>query len=416
MSSATDSEFSGLIAKLPTPDGIANPYPIYRELRPHTPLPGYRDYPPGTVPGQDEPVSAWVLMKYNEVAAAARDHETFSSRDPLQEASSAPSLMLVNHDPPEHERLRNLVNVAFSRKEISSLLPWVSACIMEMLDELPRQNCEVVGELTSMIPARVMMRLFGQPDEDAAQCRRWATAFMLSADLTPEQREQSNKEMFEYFARRVQELAQAFENGEQLPEGLIAALIAAEVEGERLSIEEVIRFCVTLIVAGAETTTFLLANLIYNLATMPELAARLRADTSLVAAFIEESLRHSGPPQRLFRIATCDVVVGGREIREGDWVALFFGAANHDPDMFPNPESFDLDRPNHNRHLSMGLGIHHCLGFAVAKLEARAVVDAILERFPDMTLSTTAAVRQTSSLLTYSFERLYVDLERGITK
>ena len=121
MTTANDSDAADLVAALPAPGTIADPYPLYDALRPQTPVYGYQDYPPGTVPGQDEPVTAWVLMKYDEVAQAARDHDTFSSRDPLQEQSSAPTLMLVNHDNPEHDRLRRLVSVAFSRREVSEL-------------------------------------------------------------------------------------------------------------------------------------------------------------------------------------------------------------------------------------------------------------------------------------------------------
>ncbi|MGE3392666.1 MAG: cytochrome P450 [Gammaproteobacteria bacterium] len=395
-----------LVAALPRPDTIANPYPLYARLRPHTPVYGYRDYPPGTIPDQDAPVTAWVLMKYDEVARAARDHDTFSSRDPLQEQSSAPTLMLVNHDNPAHDRLRRLVNVAFSHKRIAELKPWIAARVGEMLAALPAAEVEVVSALTSAIPARVMMRLLGCPDADAERCRGWATAFMLSAALTPAEREHSNQSMVAYFVAAVTAQKQAIDTGAAPPPGLISALLLAESEGERLSLDEVIRFCVTLVVAGAETTTFLLTNLLYNLATMPEVAAQLRADRSLLPAFIDESLRHTGPPQRLFRIATRDVDVGGAHIRAGDWVALFFAAANHDPTVFPAPERFDLGRRNLNLQLSMGVGIHHCLGFALAKSEAAALVDAVLDRFAGVAVGRVPPRPQTSSLLTHSFDAL----------
>lgn len=406
MNESADTLAAELVAALPRPETIANPYPLYTRLRDLTPVYGYRDYPPGTVPDQDEAVTAWVLMKYDDVAAAARDHDTFSSRDPLQEQSSAPTLMLVNHDNPEHDRLRRLVNVAFSRKEIELIKPWIASRIAEMFETIGGGDIEVVAELTSVIPARVMMRLLGRPDEDAAMCRGWATAFMLSADLTPSEREASNQTLVAYFAEHVSALAQDLEAGKPAPDGLIAALLTAEIEGERLTLEEVIRFCVTLVVAGAETTTFLLTNLLYNLATMPEVAAKLRADRTQVPAFIEESLRHTGPPQRLFRIATRDVELGGREIKAGDWVALFYAAANHDPAMFPEPGTFDLTRKNLRQHLSMGMGIHHCLGFAVAKSEAAALVEVVLDRFPNLRLGAAEPVPQTASLLTHSYEAL----------
>ena len=400
-----------MLQRLPAPTTIANPYPLYDELRAATPVYGYRDYPPGTVPGQDEAVTAWVLMKYADVAMAARDHDTFSSRDPLQDQSSAPTLMLVNHDEPEHGRLRQLVNIAFSRKEIEHIKPWIRDRINEMFDELPNGDIEVVETLASVIPARVMMRLLGQPDKDADKCRGWATAFMLSADLTPEQREASNQELVKYFTDEVLALVEKLVSNDELPVGLIGALLTAEIDGEKLTVDEVIRFCLTLVVAGSETTTFLLANLMHNLATMPEISAQMRADKSLVPAFIEETLRHSGPPQRLFRIATRDVEIDGRQIKAGDWVALFFAAANHDPEVFPQPEKFDIGRDNLRRHLSMGLGIHHCLGFAVAKSEAQALVEVILERYPNLRLGSETPVKQQTSLLTHSFSSLTLNFE-----
>lgn len=399
-------EIDGLVAALPAAETVADPYPLYRKLRDHTPVFGYQDYPPGTVPGQDEPISAWVLMSFDDVVAAARDCETFSSRDPLQEQSSAPSLMLVNHDNPEHDRLRRFVNPAFAFREIQDIKPWLVERIDEMVTRLAGTEAEVVGQLTSMIPARVMMRLLGQPDADASQCRDWANAFMLSADLSPAEREASNEAMLGYFVNSISALAESLAAGESTPPGLIGALLAAEVDGERLSPEEVIRFCITLVVAGAETTTYLLTNLLYNLATMPDIAQQLRADQELVLPFVNETLRHSGPPQRLFRVATRDVEVSGKTIKSGDWVALFFAAANHDPNVFPEPERFDLSRPNLRQQLSMGVGVHQCLGFAVAKAEAAALVEVVLRRFPGLCLGSVPPVPQTASLLTHSFEAL----------
>ncbi len=361
------------------------------------------------MPGADEPVTAWVLMQYAHVVAAARDHATFSSRDPLQEQSSAPTLMLVNHDNPEHDRLRDVVNVAFLRRRVLDLEPWVRAVAAELVAEAGDGEVETVAALTSMLPARVMLQYLGLPPADAARFRAWATAFMLSADLTPEERQRSNAALMRYFIDVVQRVHADTANGVAVPESLVTALLAAEHAGERLSLDEVTRFCVTLVVAGSETTTFLLTNLLHHLATLPEVTARLRRDRSLVRPFIEESLRHSGPPQRLFRIATRDVDIDGRRIRAGDWVALFFGAANHDPAVFPAPEVFDPGRPNLAQHLTFGSGIHHCLGSALARLEATALVEAVLDRHPRIALGATAPVPQRTSLLTHGWDRLSLE-------
>ena len=409
MSIAGAEEIAQLVERLPTPDTIANPYPLYELLRAHTPVFGYRDYPPGTVPGQDEPVNAWAFMKYDEVAAAAKDHDTFSSRDPLQEQSSAPSLMLVNHDNPEHDRLRAFVNPPFAFRQVERIKPWIAQRIDEMVQSFAGREVEVVGELTSIIPARVMMRLLGCPDADALLCRDWANAFMLSADLSAHERETSNQQLAQYFIEQVTNTAKALQAGDRVARsdaGLICHLLATEVDGQSLSPEEVVRFCLTLVVAGAETTTFLLANILHNLATRPEVVADLRNDEALILPFINETLRHSGPPQRLFRIATRDVLVAGKQIHAGDWVALFFGAANHDASVFPEPTKFDIARKNLRMQLSMGTGLHQCLGFAVAKMEAAALVEIVLERFDDLSLGAAAPVPQTASLLTHSFKTL----------
>ena len=408
MTTTDSSRISSLVAALPQPETIANPYPLYAELREHTPTFGYQDYPPGTVPGQDEPVSAWVLMKYEEVLAAAQDHATFSSRDPLQEQSSAPSLMLVNHDNPEHDRLRSFVSPPFAFRQIEGLKPWIVERIDEMVVPFSGEPIEVVGDFTSVIPARVMMRLLGCPDDDHERCRDWANAFMLSADLSPEERQASNQALIAYFIERVSREAANIEQGLTPQEGLIGHLLTSEVGGVQLTHDEVIRFCLTLVVAGAETTTFLLANLLFNLATMPDVVEQLRSDGDLVLPFINETLRHSGPPQRLFRIATRQVQVNGTTIQAGDWVALFFGAANHDPSVFPDPSKFDITRKNLRMQLSMGVGLHQCLGFAVAKMEAAAMIEVILRRYPNLTLAAPAPAPQTASLLTHSFETLTI--------
>lgn len=402
-----------LVAALPTGDTIANPYPLYEKLRAHAPVSGYRDYPPGTVPGQDEPVNAWVLLDYEHVSKAARDHRTFSSRDPLQEASSAPTLMLVNHDNPEHDRLRAIVNLAFSRKRIEELSPHVARMVHDLMDEVEAehgQKIEAMGDICAALPARVMVHLLGLPPEIAGRFRHWATAFMLSADLTPEERQASNVELYTYFVEQVTAMQAALDDGKQVPDSLMRALLTTEADGEKLTADEVIRFCLTLVVAGAETTTFLLGNLLHHLATMPEIADRLRTDRAAIDRFMDESLRHAGPPQRLFRIAEADVEISGQTIKKGDWVALFYAAANHDPAMFPEPEAFNIDRPNLNRQLTFGVGIHHCLGSALAKAEAREMVNAVLDRYDAVELSGHAPAPQRASLLNHGLATLNLRL------
>lgn len=425
MSSATVSESTSSLEALElltTPQGIANPYPLYDRLRALSPVAGYRDWPPGTVPGADEPVTAWALFRYDQVFEAARDTTTFSSRDPLQEASSAPSLMLVNTDPPQHEVERKLVSQAFSPRRVKRLEGWLDALIPRLLDDLDAASPEGVVdvmEFAAEIPTRAMVRLLGLPDGDHVRFRRWANAFMLSSSLTPEERIASNEEMVAAFAARLagrtEQLAQ---EGSGCPpsqdvedaDDLISALLRAEVDGQRLTPAEIVRFCVTLVVAGSETTTFLIGNLLHALAREPELTARLRADRTLLNLFVEEELRLDGPPQRLFRIATRDVEVGGKLIRRGEWVALFFGSANRDPEVFADPGRLDIGRPNIRQQLSLGHGVHFCLGASLARLEVLAVLNAVLNRYERIALTDDPGTKQTASLLTHAYVRLPLQL------
>lgn len=399
---------------LTTAQGIANPYPLYDQLRHLSPVAGYRDWPPGTIPGADEPVTAWALFRYDQVYEAARDSTTFSSRDPLQEASSAPSLMLVNTDNPKHEVERKLVGQAFSPRRVKRLEGWLDELVPRLLDELGDGDVEVM-EFAAEIPTRAMVRLLGLPDGDHVRFRKWANAFMLSSSLTPEERIASNEEMVAAFANRLAEHTARL--AERAPtddvedaEDLISALLRAEVSGQRLTPEEIVRFCVTLVVAGSETTTFLIGNLLHALAREPELTADMRADRTRLNVFVEETMRVDGPPQRLFRIATRDVEVGGKLIRKGEWVALFFGSANRDPAVFPDPDVLDLDRPNIRQQLSMGHGLHFCLGASLARLEVLAVLNAVLDRYQTIALTDDPGTKQTASLLTHAYVRLPLHL------
>lgn len=412
--SATESSTHPGIERLPTPEGIANPYPIYDELRDMSPVPGYKDWPPGTIPGADEPVTAWAIFDYENVYAAAKDHTTFSSRDPIQEASSAPSLMLVNTDPPEHDDERKLVGQAFSPRRINRLKGWLDELVPTLLDDLGEGEVDIM-DFAAEVPTRAMVRLLGLPDGAHVRFKKWANAFMLSSDLTPEERMASNEEMVGEFAARLSEhaakLAETPPTGDvDDAEDLISALLRAESNGERLTPEEIVRFCVTLVVAGSETTTYMIGNIIGALAREKEATEAVRADRSLLPAFIEEEMRLNGPPQRLFRIATRDVEIGGRQIKEGEWVALFFGSANHDPAVFENPGTFDLHRSNVRKQLSLGHGLHFCLGAVLARLEVLSIMNAFLDRYETIELGETPGVKQTASLLTHGYVSLPIRL------
>ena len=360
---------------------IANPYPVYDQLRKGSPHFGYRDYPPGTVPGIDEPQPSWVVLNFDDVAKVAYDHESFSSRDSLQEGSSAPTLMLVNHDRPRHTRLRKIAAKVFQPSSIAALHETAKTLAAETMDEfiLPNRPVDVMADYCAMLPSRIMAALLGVPMEHDRDIRKWATAFMLSEDLAPEERQARNVALFAFFDDFIRDYVRSPERLESAP--LLRAFLETEVDGETLTLEEVILFCVTVTVAGAETTSFHLGNMLAVFADEPGVWERYTKDPDLFGRIFNETLRYHGPPQRLFRVATRDVEIGDAFIRRGDWVAVFFGAANHDPAMFSEPDRFDPDRPNLNRQMSFGYGIHRCLGAPLARLELEVTAELLRERF-----------------------------------
>lgn len=406
MDAASQTQDSFTVERLTDPEVIRNPYPYYDLLRSQSPLFGYRDFPPGTMPGVDEPKPSWVVLNFDDVAAVAWDHASFSSRDSLQEESSAPSLMLVNHDRPEHTRLRKIASDVFRPSSIQSLAPEVDRLVAATMDEYFALDTEVdvMADYCAMLPSRVMAHLFGMPIEMDRDVRNWATAFMLSADIDPQERQAFNVEAMEFFHAHVAEQIRRIELGDRPDGPLLNSFIETVVDGDRLTFEEIVRFCMTATVAGAETTSFYLGNLIAVFADFPDIWDAYVADAGLFDAIYKETLRFHGPPQRLFRVATRDITIGSADIKRGDWVACFFGAANYDPQVFEDPYEFKLNRKNAARHMSFGYGIHRCLGAPLAQLEAESTARMLRERYARVERVGTAEW-QGVSLLNHGLER-----------
>lgn len=403
--SNTDKRFP--IEQLVTPEVIANPYPYYAMLRDEPLQFGLLDFPPGTIPGQDQPHPAWAIFKYEDVAAAAKSHDIFSSRDPMQEASTAPTLMLVNHDRPDHTILRAIAQKAFTPKRVvEDVGPWAEKTVAGMFERLQNPEMDFMESFAVEVPARFLTRLIGTPEEDWHLLRDWGSAFMVTSDFTVAERNQCNKEIAAYYSDAVKKRYEEIADGTTPPDDLMTAFIKAEHEGKTLTQEEVIRFCITLVVAGAETTVYFLGNLIATLLEKPELFSLLQKDRTLLRPFMEESFRRDGPVQRLFRVCTQDTELGGAKIKEGDWVALFFSSANRDPSVFENPDEFILNRPNIKRHLTFGHGIHYCMGNVVARMEAEKLLNGILDNVTGIEMGEGGIKRQSGGLLNYGAENL----------
>ncbi len=380
------------------PEFIANPYPTYHHLRGHSPL-NVTAFPVGTVSDINEPIRAWALMKYDEVYNALRDHETFVSRRHPPVSKGAPQYVLIRDDPPRHPRFRRLVNQTFTLKRIEALTPWITSVANELLDAIGAAETDIVQSYTIPLPVKVIARLLGIPGEEYLTFKRWSEATIAYTALTPEERAQSDHEMLTYFGRM------AAARRAQGAEDLITALVEAEVEGESLEEWEILSFCMLLLVAGNETTTNLLGNLLNILVERPALWQQLREDRSLIEPVIEETLRYESPVQRLPRRATREVEVSGVRIPQGAGVLIFYGAANRDPRAFPQPDEFRLDRDLRN-HVAFGMGIHYCLGAPLARAEASITLNTCLDRFPVLTRGAAPAVRQRTALEMFGFQQL----------
>lgn len=355
-----------------------DPFPFYARLRREAPV--YRN---------DE-LGFWALSRYHDVLEAFHDHERFSSADGITLEASPQFPMLITTDPPQHTKLRRLVSRAFTPRRVADLEPAIRARAREFLDRLSvHGEAELVADYAGQLPMHVICRMLGTPLGDEDQLRGWSDLLLHREeglpDVTPAGVEASI-ELYRYFAELVRE------KRARTDDDLTSALLAAEIDGERLTDQDVIGFCFLLIIAGNETTTKLLGNALLALQRFPAERAKLLADHARIPDAIEEVLRYDGSTQAMARTLTTDVTLDGTTMHEADKVLLLIGSANHDETVFERPDVFDIDRPK-QMHLGFGHGIHVCLGAALARLEMRISLEEILGRMPDYVIDEDRLVR-----------------------
>jgi len=371
------------------PEIAADPYPLYHRLRSEDPV------------RWDAPLNAWVVTRYADVQSALGDARLSAERinlstewlpeamrqtlGPVFRALSRQMLFL---DPPDHTRLRGIVNKAFTPRVVEGTRPRIQAIVDDLLDAVQEASrMDVIQDFAYPLPAIVIAEMLGVPPEDRDQFRLWSDDFgalIGRSDLTLDGATRALRGVaafMDYF-RDIVARRRASPRDD-----LMQALIAAEDRGDALTEEELLANCVLLLAAGHGTTTHLIGNGLLALLRKPDQLRKLRDDPSSIAAAVTEVLRYDSPVQATGRVAAEALPIGARRVGVGEGVILCLGAANRDPEQFADPDRLDIGR-RANRPIAFGHGIHFCLGAPLARIEAQMAFATLLRRVPGLRLET----------------------------
>ena len=402
------------------PEVVQEPHAFFAALRREAPL--YR-LPNGAY---------YLISRYRDVRDAAMNLEVYSSNliAVLMQGQEQPARLellslplgattgaadaLAIADPPVHARQRKLSNKAFSMRRVAALEPAIRALAEERIAAILPQggarwsSADWMREVAVPLPITVIAGLIGLPVRDIPQLKRWSDAgiALLSGINTPAELAEhaaQASQMVGYFSARIDEAARAPGND------VLGDLVRATEGNQALTRDEVVSILAQILTAGNETTTSLIGSALLLLLENPEVERRVRADRGLLEPFIEEVLRLQSPLHGNFRVVRRDIEVAGQRLPAGSRVMLHWGAANRDPEEFPNPDAIDFSRRNAKAHLAFGVGAHYCIGAALARLETRVVLETLFVR----TSAVRRAARETGyvpSLLVRCLERLPIEL------
>ncbi|GKQ40460.1 cytochrome P450 [Streptomyces sp. A012304] len=359
-----------------------DPYPTYARMR-------------RTCPVYRAPQGVWYLTRHADVEQALADPRLSNDRERMTRALVARDgrmrdlsrltarlgRVMSNTDPPDHARLRGLVNKAFTARRVATLRGWIGTVVDRLVDDAVAAGAptDLLTAVAAPLPHTVVCELFGIPEADRDHVTEWFRGLgRITEDIARAERVVEDFE--DYLTRLVAQRRAA------PGDDLISALVTAQARGDRLTDDELLSTCFMLITAGDETTTNLIANGVLALLRHPDQLARLRADPELIRAAVDETVRHDSPSQAIVRVVAEDVTLGGRTLPAGDLVYLVLAAAGRDPDRHPHPDRFDLTRPA-NRHLGFGHGPHFCLGAPLARLETELAIGTLVRRLPGLRLA-----------------------------
>jgi hypothetical protein len=383
-SAATIMDRQPSLYQLLDPDILADPYPLYRQLRECDPV------------GWDPFLHAWVVTSYSGVLTVL--HKFSADRTPTPDQLAAMGLQslepvaavmvrqMLFMDAPAHTRLRGLCSSAFTSRRVDHLRPHIQEIADGLIDRvLPQGGMDVIADFAAPLPAIVTAELLGVPTSDHVQLKTWSADF---AEMLGNF--QHNPDRVSRVLRTVDEMTRYFRSAireqERNPRnGLIQLLVNASEGGSHLSEDEVIANIIVTMVGGQETTTNLIGNGLLTLIRNPEALVQLRDDPSIIESAVEELLRYESPSQHTARLAPDDLVLGDKHIKKRDAVMAVMAAANRDPERFPDPDRLDLTRKD-NRHVAFGWAAHFCFGAPLARIEGQVAFATLLRRLSNLAL------------------------------
>lgn len=394
------------------PEQRRDPYPVLAKARKEAPV-FYADA-----------FGFWVVTRYEDVLAVLKDEDSFSSVDALRSSSAElpaeveavlaegwPDMpVIIDTDPPLHSRIRGLVTRAFTPSRVAEMEPRIAALASELIDGFAADGqCDIVERFAWPLPLNVMGDLLGLPREDLPQLHRWSNDWLSL--FQPIDSVERQIELAHSVVALQRYFFEALEERDRMPkDDLLSALLDARASSEEpLTMVDVMGVPLDLLIAGHVTVTRAIGSALVLLLDHPAELRELRTTSSLLVSAIEEVLRMESPAQGLFRKTTRKLEIGGVVLPEGARVMVHFASANRDERQFPTPNSFDPRRPDLNRHVAFGKGIHFCIGAPLARLELKIALPLLFDALPDLRLSATSEPEREHIFFARGYARLPVE-------